>query len=482
MTIAQNAEYSQEVPLSSQGQARAEAGKQMEPFEKNSSNAYDPVHNPNGIISLALAENTLLHKELADYFERHFHLTYSDFTYGSLRGDLRLREALSWVINAYFHPFENVTPNHLIMGNGLVSLVSHLAGAVANRGDGILVAKPFYYGWDIELPLLHGVVPVGVPVPISDMFTLAEVTYFEKMLQESNKKGIKIKAVFVCNPHNPYGRAYPRDVIIEYSRFCEKHNLHLISDEIYALSTFPSLDIPRPQPFVSALSIDLKAHGVNPSRVHVLYGISKDFNCNGFRIGALITQHNQSLIQSMTAIACLMVVSSPASALWTSLLTDNKSLTHFLTLNKFKLQAAYTHLTAWLKFHNLPYLPSSAGHFLLVDMRPTLSNTRSYGTLLSITDDQDMYEREVTLDRFLFARGVQLRQGSMCHMDNGWFRISFTIERNYLNLALARVEDAMGWERWSELRPRKHIKDEPLKVNIRVSLQPHDGISSLELL
>jgi aspartate/methionine/tyrosine aminotransferase len=56
-------------------------------------------------------------------------------------------------------------------------------------------------------------------------------------------------------------------------RFCNKHQLHLISDEIYALCVFDS-GYPDAPTFTSVLSLatpDL----IDVNLVHVLYGLSK---------------------------------------------------------------------------------------------------------------------------------------------------------------------------------------------------------------
>lgn len=441
----------QDPPLSVFGESRIQEGKHVESFDEVASNAYDPVHNPNGIINLGVAENTLLYKELADYFDRNLRLSFNDFTYGSCKGDARLRGAIADLMNMRFEPHQLVTPDHLVLGAGLVPVLANLAGTIANSGDGLLIASPYYYGFDYELPLLTGVVPVGVQVPLKNMFTVSELSYFEKAIQENKEKGTIIKGVILCNPHNPYGRAYPREVVIEYCKFCEKHNLHLISDEIYALSIFPSRDIPNPPPFVSVLSLDLEAIGVRPSRVHVLYGMSKDFNCNGFRVGVLVTQHNQAVLRSMTVAALFMLVSSPASTLWATLLTDEEFLPHFLDMNRLSLQEAYEYATAWLNFHKIPYISASAGHFLVADMRSVLSDVDKYSPVFSITAEQGIHEREATLFKFLIERGVVLNQGSMCHLEAGWFRITFSVRRDFMDHALARIEDALGWEKSPDL-------------------------------
>src|SRR5271154_455108 len=65
--------------------------------------------------------------------------------------------------------------------------------------------------------------------------------------------------------------------MVEYMRFCQKHQIHLVSDEIYALTTFPTEDIPNPTPFTSLLSIP-KDNLIDPSLCHVLHGMSKVLN------------------------------------------------------------------------------------------------------------------------------------------------------------------------------------------------------------
>lgn len=55
--------------------------------------------------------------------------------------------------------------------------------------------------------------------------------------------------------------------------FCAAKGIHLISDEIYALSVYKRGDGPSEE-FTSVLAIDPTGI-INPSQVHVLYGMSK---------------------------------------------------------------------------------------------------------------------------------------------------------------------------------------------------------------
>lgn len=56
-------------------------------------------------------------------------------------------------------------------------------------------------------------------------------------------------------------------------KFCEKHKIHMISDEVYALSVYDTVYKDAPK-FTSVLSLD-QTNLISKERLHVLYGMSK---------------------------------------------------------------------------------------------------------------------------------------------------------------------------------------------------------------
>lgn len=86
--------------------------------------------------------------------------------------------------------------------------------------------------------------PVLVPFGDVDPLAPESATCYEKTLLESNAAGTKVRALLVSNPHNPLGRPYPRETLIEYLKFCAKYNIHLLSDEVYCTSVLPSPRFP----------------------------------------------------------------------------------------------------------------------------------------------------------------------------------------------------------------------------------------------
>src|SRR5208282_4470668 len=69
-------------------------------------------------------------------------------------------------------------------------------------------------------------------------------------------------------------RCYPRDIMMEYVLLCQKYQIHFLSDESDALTTYSTDDIPNPTRFTSLLSID-KTGIIDPSLCHVIHGIGK---------------------------------------------------------------------------------------------------------------------------------------------------------------------------------------------------------------
>lgn len=70
----------------------------------------------------------------------------------------------------------------------------------------------------------------------------------------------QVKSLILCNPHNPVGRVYTREELMELLAFCRRHDLLLISDEIHC-----ELDLEgRHVPFFS-LNEEAAQHSVTVS-------------------------------------------------------------------------------------------------------------------------------------------------------------------------------------------------------------------------
>lgn len=69
------------------------------------------------------------------------------------------------------------------------------------------------------------------------------------------------------------GRCYTPEALQGLMRLCEERDIHLVSDEIYALSVYQR-EGRECEKFTSVLAMQ-KDEMISPERLHVLYGLSK---------------------------------------------------------------------------------------------------------------------------------------------------------------------------------------------------------------
>ncbi len=62
----------------------------------------------------------------------------------------------------------------------------------------------------------------------------------ERTLTDATKRGKRVPMLLYTNPHNPTGVIFPRETTERVIAFCLRHRVHLVSDEIYALSILNS--------------------------------------------------------------------------------------------------------------------------------------------------------------------------------------------------------------------------------------------------
>lgn len=431
--------------LSSRGQTNA--NQLSIPWRFAKPDTYDLVTNPDGLISFATAENCLIQNDLHDFISK-LPIPPASFRYAfCTAGGPRLPAAFATHINDYFSPYWDVEGDDVKVTAAATGLHDVLAYNLCAEGEGILTSRPYYGRFEIDFGNKAGVSVVPVDTDHEDCFSEDIVAAFEKSLKESEEAGVKIRAVLVVNPHNPLGtlppfahtctiltrtgRCYPEKTLKALMRFCNTHNLHLISDEIYALSVFPNPSFPAAIPFTSALSID-PTDLIDPNLVHVVYGLSKDFGLAGLKVGCLVTR-NPALKSAITAVQRFTAVSGPSVAIATALLEDREWIRGLVRLIKERLADAYQFITTRLRQIGVQFLEGgNAAFFVWINLNPWMPPG----------DDENARHREQILAGKFLENGVQLQPGEE-HGRTGWFRVVFSLERGVVEEGLRRVKKTL---------------------------------------
>lgn len=161
---------------------------------------------------------------------------------------------------------------------------------ILEPGDEVLVIEPCYVSYKPSIILQHGV-PVIVTTKVENDF---------KLMPEELEGAItpKTKAIILPYPNNPTGAIMEKEDLEKIAPIIIKHDLLVISDEIYAELTYGGKD------HVSVASIE----GMY-ERTIVLNGFSKSFAMTGWRLG--YAAGPKDLIKQMNKIHAYVVMSAP---------------------------------------------------------------------------------------------------------------------------------------------------------------------------
>ncbi len=151
-------------------------------------------------------------------------------------------------------------------------------------GDEVIIPEPFYANYN-SFAISADVKIVPVTSSIENDFALPPIKEFEKLI------GPKTKAITICNPNNPTGYLYSESELDQLKEIVKKHDLFLLSDEVYREFCYDGLKIK------SVLELE----GIEQNTV-MFDSVSKRYSACGIRIGAIVTK-NKELISTTLKFA-----------------------------------------------------------------------------------------------------------------------------------------------------------------------------------
>ena len=175
----------------------------------------------------------------------------------------------------------DLEPGNILVTCGGSEALQFAFLACFNPGDELIVPEPVYanyMGFACEM----GVKVRTITTKIENGFALPSIEEFEKLINEHTR------AIMICNPNNPTGQLYSDDELMQLRDLVKKHDLYLISDEVYREFRYSD------KPYLSALHLE----GIEDNAI-VIDSVSKRYSECGIRIGAFITRNKQLMTTVM---------------------------------------------------------------------------------------------------------------------------------------------------------------------------------------
>lgn len=175
------------------------------------------------------------------------------------------------------------TEEEIIVTTGAKHALYNLFQVLLNRGDEVVIPVPYWVSYPEQVKLAEGQ-PVYVKASEENDFKITPE-------QLENSITDYTKAVILNSPSNPTGTLYTEEELKALGEVALKHELIIVSDEIYEKLIYGSDD----HVSIAQLSDDLKEHTV------VINGVSKSHAMTGWRIG--YAAGNQQIIQAMSNLS-----------------------------------------------------------------------------------------------------------------------------------------------------------------------------------
>ena len=208
--------------------------------------------------------------------------------YTSNAGTFELRAAIATHIEDRYGL--NYSPETEVLVTVGVSEALYLAlKVVLDPGDEVLVVEPCFVA-NSALVETAGGVPVMVPTSVREGFQVTGAALEERITART-------KAILISYPSNPTGAVLTREHMLQVAAIAEKHDLVVISDEIYERLVYGIKHIN----FATLPSMF--------ERTIVLSGLSKSYAMTGWRIGYVTAP--KYFTQAMYKIHQYLIMSAP---------------------------------------------------------------------------------------------------------------------------------------------------------------------------
>lgn len=185
--------------------------------------------------------------------------------YGPVPGIPELRAAISAKLkreNGLDYPAAQI-----IVTVGSKSAIFGCLQVCIGPGDAVIIPAPYWVSYADQVALCDGT-PIIVPTPESNGFKLTP-EMLERVITP------QCKLLIINSPCNPTGTVYTRTELAALGAVCARHQMWVLSDEIYEHLTYP------PAQFASFAAAAPQHRG----RTILVNGVSKAYAMTGWRIG-----------------------------------------------------------------------------------------------------------------------------------------------------------------------------------------------------
>ncbi len=295
-----------------------------------------------------------------------------------------------------------INPSQVIVTHGGLEALMAVFLSLLDVRDEIIILTPDYASHITQVSIAtHGRMPICVPLQETDKGWTINSALLEASITPHTK------AILICTPSNPTGKVYTRQELSYLAKLAIKHNLYIISDEMYEYFTYDNRK-----------HISIGSFPEVQDRVITVFGVSKSYSMTGWRIGYVTA--SQPLIDTIFKVHDSLVTCPTAVSQYAALAAiqgDNKIITTYK--QAYEKRRAMV-IDALSQTDRLSFTPPEGAYY-------------SFPKILAPVDDQQLVMDLINKAKVAVVPGSAFGKGGEGHI-----RISFGTDEKNLEEGLDR--------------------------------------------
>ncbi|CAH1001522.1 LL-diaminopimelate aminotransferase [Neolewinella maritima] len=395
-------------------------------FKRAQEDLYAP-DNPDGAITLCIAENLLQWEAMRDKLQDiATTTTWPEWVaaYAPLSGAPPFREAVAQFVSTHIAGVP-LAADRFCASAGATAVIEVTALCLGDPGDYAVFPAPAYQAYRPDVHSKARLERYDIQTYAADFGANFHPLSVAELDEAYEQLGDKFRMLVLTQPDNPTGAVYSAAQLEEFADWCEEHKIHLVVNEIYALSQFSDdLTLDNHSPYTSFLPLLERR---DSPYLHWWYSFSKDFGISGFRVGLLYSR-NEELLSAYANFNAPQQIGTIVQWLLSELLQDDAWVRTFQQRNQELLTKAYLTVTDAMDELQLPYAAARGSLFVWVDFSSCLPESTQAAA-------------EAWWEGVFEETGVLLTApGGLGQPEVGWFRIVFSgVSPAALQEAMARL-------------------------------------------
>jgi cystathionine beta-lyase len=132
----------------------------------------------------------------------------------------------------------DINKDWILFDTGVVPAINFSLKAITKKDDAVIIQPPVYRPFFGAVKNNNCKLIKNELLKKDNHYQL-DLNKLKKQIKDSNQQGNQVRAMIFCSPHNPVGRVWQEEELLQLLRILKRNDIYLLSDEIHSDLIYP---------------------------------------------------------------------------------------------------------------------------------------------------------------------------------------------------------------------------------------------------